>query len=88
MVNGKGPLSSPGACNGLAHVHTDLNTEERPDVQASQLLTLGLILVFILACSSMWSERAKEKGEEREKEEEEKEEATIGVVVVFAVERE
>ena len=64
MVNGKGPLSSPGACNGLAHVHTDLNTEERPDVQASQLLTLGLILVFILACSSMWSERAKEKGEE------------------------
>ena len=64
MVHGKGPLSSPGACNGLAHVHTDLNTEERPDVQASQLLTLGLILVFILACSSMWSERAKEKGEE------------------------
>ena len=64
MVNGKGPLSSPGACNGLAHVHTDLNTEERPDVQASQLLTLGLILVFILACSSMWSERVKEKGEE------------------------
>ncbi len=40
-MNGKGPLSSPGACSGLAHMHTPLNTEQRPDIQAGFLTSTG-----------------------------------------------
>jgi len=32
-LSGKGPLTSSGGCGGLAHVHTELNTDPRPDIQ-------------------------------------------------------
>ena len=32
-MSGGGPLTSSGGCGGLAHVHSDINTESRPDVQ-------------------------------------------------------
>ena len=42
-MKGTGPLSAPGGCSGLAHVHTHLNTDQRPDIQAAliQILTSG-----------------------------------------------
>jgi len=32
-LSGGGPLTSSGGCGGLAHVHTELNTDPRPDIQ-------------------------------------------------------
>ena len=40
VTKGTGPLSSPGGCSGLAHVHTHLNTEQRPDIQAGLICLL------------------------------------------------
>eukprot|EP00092_Neocalanus_flemingeri_P004698 GFUD01005063.1.p1 GENE.GFUD01005063.1~~GFUD01005063.1.p1 ORF type:complete len:608 (-),score=134.10 GFUD01005063.1:206-2029(-) len=32
-LTGGGPLTSSGGCGGLAHVHTEVNTDPRPDIQ-------------------------------------------------------
>jgi len=32
-LNGGGPLTSSGGCGGLAHVHSHINTDPRPDIE-------------------------------------------------------
>jgi len=33
IVNGTGPLAAPGACNGLAHVYSENENDNRPSIQ-------------------------------------------------------
>ena len=33
LQDGSGPLASNGGLEGVAHIHTDINTDPRPDIQ-------------------------------------------------------
>ena len=33
LEDGSGPLASNGGLEGVAHIHTDINTDTRPDIQ-------------------------------------------------------